>query len=89
MQVFNTDSVFDEVVIEMECVWNGAQKMGLAIKPFHRLSFGFGVDKAISKLLGMKVGVADLFFKGNVRIALKPLLDRIPLVGAAKVSVLH
>ena len=79
--------MFDEIAIEMECIWNGAQKFQLAIEPFPRLSLGFGLDKALSRLLGMRVGVANLFFKGNVRIALKPLLDRVPLIGAAKVGL--
>lgn len=84
-QVFSTDSVIDEVGLELECLWNGAQKFQLMMRPFPRIPIGAGIGAAISKLLEMRVGVGNLWFKGRVRIAMKPLLDRIPLVGAVKV----
>lgn len=45
-----------------------------------------GIGAALSKLLAMRVGVGNLWFKGKVRVALKPLIDRVPLVGAVKVN---
>lgn len=89
IKVFSTESVVDEVVIEMECIWDGSQQFQLAIRPFPRLPVGLGIGAAISKLLAMRVGVGNLWFKGKVRVALKPLIDRVPLVGAVKVSLVE
>lgn len=84
--MFNTESVVDEVGLEMECIWNGAQRFQLVIRPFPRLPTGLGLGAALSKLLAMRVGVGSIWFKGTVRVAMKPLLDRLPLVGAVKVN---
>ena len=84
--MFNTECVVDEVAVEMECIWNGSQRFQLAIRPLPRLPVGMGLGSALSKLLAMRVGVGKLWFKGKVRITLKPLLDRVPLVGAVKVG---
>ena len=55
------------------------------IRPFPRIPTGLGLGAALSKMLAMRVGVGNIWFKGTVRVAMKPLLDRLPLVGAVKV----
>lgn len=84
--MFNTESVIDEVGLEMEFMWNGDQKFQLMIRPFPKFPVGLGIGQAVSKLLAMRVGVSNIWFKGRVRVAMKPLIDRIPLVGAVKVT---
>ena len=37
-------------------------------------------------LRGMQASVMDLYLHGNLRIVLKPLLQRLPLVGGMQVS---
>jgi len=63
----------------------GVLTEGLGFEGDCMRSAGLGVGAALSKMLAMRVGVGDLWFKGKVRVALKPLIDRVPLIGAVKV----
>ena len=40
----------------------------------------------ILRLPGLQVGVEDAHLKGRVRMTLRPLLNRMPVVGAVQVS---
>ena len=41
----------------------------------------------MSNFLAARVGVTDLFLAMRLRVALKPLLDRPPIVGALKANI--
>lgn len=88
LQVYKAEDVSGEVIIEMDVTWAGEQNIQLVIKPFPKihLGVGLGVGKLISNFLKMRVGVGNLFFSGRVRLSLKPLMGRIPVVGAVRVS---
>lgn len=88
MQVYKAEDVSGEVIIELDVTWAGEQNVQLIIKPFPKfhLGVGLGVGRLISNFLTMRVGVGDLFFSGRVRLSLKPLMGRIPVVGAVRVS---
>lgn len=88
MQVYKAEDVSGEVIIEMDVTWAGEQNVQLIIKPFPKfhLGVGLGVGRMISNFLTMRVGVGNLFFSGRVRLSLKPLMGRIPVVGAVRVS---
>ena len=88
MQVYKAEDVSGEVIIELDVTWAGEQNVQLIIKPFPKfhLGVGLGVGRLISNFLTMRVGVGNLFFSGRVRLSLKPLMGRIPVVGAVRVS---
>lgn len=88
MQVYKAEDVSGEVIIELDVIWAGEQNVQLIIKPFPKfhLGVGLGVGRLISNFLTMRVGVGNLFFSGRVRLSLKPLMGRIPVVGAVRVS---
>ena len=88
LQVYKAEDVSGEVIIEMDVTWAGEQNVQLIIKPFPKfhLGVGLGVGRLISNFLTMRVGVGNLFFSGRVRLSLKPLMGRLPVVGAVRVS---
>lgn len=87
-QVYKPEDVSGEIIIEMDVTWAGQQNVQLIIKPFPKfhVGVGIGIGKLISNFLTMRVGVGDLFFSGRVRLSLKPLVGRLPVVGAVRVS---
>lgn len=88
VKVYKAEDVSGEVIIELDVTWAGEQNVQLIIKPFPKfhLGVGLGVGRLISNFLTMRVGVGNLFFSGRVRLSLKPLMGRIPVVGAVRVS---
>ena len=88
LQVYKAEDVSGEVIVELDVTWAGQQNVQLVIKPFPKfhLGVGVGVGKIISNFLAMRVGVGNLFFSGRVRLSLKPLMGRLPVVGAVRVS---
>lgn len=88
VQVYKAEDLSGEVIVELDITWVGEQDIQLVIKPFPKvhLGVGLGVGKMLSNFLTMRVGVGNLFFSGRVRLSLKPLLGRIPVVGAVRVS---
>ncbi len=51
-----------------------------------KLPVPLGIGAFISKWLGMRVGVANINLHGRVRIAARPLLSKLPVVGGVKVK---
>ena len=88
VQVYKAEDVSGEIIIELDVTWAGQQDVQLIIKPFPKfhLGVGIGIGKMISNFLTMRVGVGNLFFSGRVRLSLKPLMGRLPVVGAVRVS---
>ena len=88
LQVYKAEDVNGEVIVELDVTWAGQQNVQLVIKPFPKfhLGVGLGVGKLVSNFLTMRVGVGNLFFSGRVRLSLKPLMGRLPVVGAVRVS---
>ena len=88
VQVYKEEDVSGEVIIELDVTWAGQQNVQLVIKPFPKfhLGVGLGVGKLISNFLTMRVGVGNLFFSGRVWLSLRPLMGRLPVVGAVRVS---
>ena len=70
---------------ELDIVWAGKAKFQLLIKPLPKVPLSLGLDRLLSTFIAMRVGVSDLYFSGRVRIALSPLINRVPVVGALKV----
>ena len=46
------------------------------------------MPQVLGNLIVLKVGMEDFNVSGKMRIAMRPLLDRTPIVGAFKVHVL-
>jgi hypothetical protein len=62
------------------------------INPLPNLPVPLGIGQLLSRFLGMRVGVADINLRGRVRLAMKPLLNKVPIIGAVKVqgsTILH
>lgn len=58
----------------------------LQINPLPNLPMPLGIGEMLSKFLGMRVGVSDINIHGRVRLALRPLLNKTPVVGGVKVT---
>ena len=87
MQVYKPGDVLEEAIAEVEVVWAGKAKFQLLIKPLPKIPLSMGLDRLLSNFIAMRVGVSDLYLSARVRIALTPLMGRVPVVGAMKVRV--
>lgn len=47
------------------------------------------IESKLASLMSMMVGVEDVSLKGTIRMALRPLYHRLPIVGAMQVSFLE
>eukprot|EP00963_Diacronema_lutheri_P010727 scaffold1143_cov396-Pavlova_lutheri.AAC.4 len=65
----------EELVIDINFAWASSMDIIMAI--------------VLYPFLKVKVGVDDLVVSGSVRIKLKPLLEKIPVVGAISVSLIQ
>ena len=72
-------------------VWAGKAKFQLLVKPLPKIPLAMGLDRLLSTFISMRAGVSDLYFSGRLRLALSPLVNHVPVVGALKVSrlVIH
>ena len=61
----------------------------MQINPLPNLPVPLGIGHMIAGWLGMRAGVSDLYIRGRIRVAMKPLMSQIPVVGAIKVSNLE
>ncbi|KAI3435577.1 hypothetical protein D9Q98_001642 [Chlorella vulgaris] len=75
----------NEVLQEYSFVWSSKMDVKLLVKLLGKRSGG-GAQSLLAKVVRLKVGVANLVARGTLRIALKPLLDEIPIIGGVKVS---
>ncbi|EIE19981.1 hypothetical protein COCSUDRAFT_44371 [Coccomyxa subellipsoidea C-169] len=86
-KVFRREGVQQEVLVEMDFSWAGNQKFQLQINPLPRLPVPLGIGQFISEWLGMRVGVSDINLHGRVRINMRPLMAKLPIVGGVQVSL--
>eukprot|EP00884_Botryococcus_braunii_P002166 jgi/Botrbrau1/11950/Bobra.341_1s0015.1 len=86
IKVYRREALMGEVIMELDFMWAGQQKFQLLIKPFPKLPLPLNVGKVIANLLSLSVGVQDIYVAGRVRLSCKPLLGRIPIVGAVKLD---
>ncbi|KAK9865697.1 hypothetical protein WJX84_002675 [Apatococcus fuscideae] len=93
VKVYHSDAVTDEVVIEVDVAWGGTQQFQLVVYPLPRFlsNSGLPVDvlgRVVARFVSMRVGVRDLTLSGKLRISFRPLLNKLPVVGSIKVSLL-
>lgn len=86
-QVYKHDEVLSEALAEVDVVWAGSAKFQLLIKPLPKIPLAMGLDRLLSQFISMRAGISDVYFSGRVRIALSPLMNRVPVVGALKVRL--
>ncbi|GAB4823698.1 hypothetical protein N2152v2_010744 [Parachlorella kessleri] len=86
------NDIMDDVFIELEMVWQSKQDIEIEIKALpDDLSTWIPdfIDKTLSKLLTFTVGVEDLAVEAKLRLALRPLLNRVPVVGAVQIALVE
>lgn len=57
------------------------------INPLPNLPVPLGIGQLIAEWLGMRVGVSDINLHGRVRINMRPLMAKLPIVGGVKVCL--
>ncbi|KAK9807354.1 hypothetical protein WJX73_005591 [Symbiochloris irregularis] len=87
MKVYKNQAVKDQVIIEADFVWAGANDVQLVVKPIPKTLGGIeAVGKAVGNLISLRVGTQKLIVTGRIRLSLKPLIDDLPIVGAIHVA---
>eukprot|EP00887_Chlorella_sp_A99_P000505 scaffold17.g505.t1 len=92
--VFRDDNeVMEDVMLEFQFDWRSAQDVELEIQTLPENwdvawlpSF---IEKPLVDLLTFTVGVEETALRGSVRITMRPLLDRLPVVGALHISLIE
>jgi hypothetical protein len=86
----NTNKVSDEeIIIEADVVWQSEQDIELLIKPLPKqlTMIPDVLTKLVSNAVSFTCGVEKFKMKGRIRFAFDPLLRRLPIIGAVKVSL--
>lgn len=68
---------------EKWCLYDGVAQ----INPLPSLPVPLGIGQLIAEWLGMRVGVSDINLHGRVRINMRPLMAKLPIVGGVKVCL--
>lgn len=83
------EDAVDDVFVELDLEWKSRQDVEIEIQVLGSDISSLvpnALETQLARLMTMKVGIEDCWLQGRVRIALRPLLWRIPIVGAAQVS---
>ncbi|KAK9836322.1 hypothetical protein WJX81_005293 [Elliptochloris bilobata] len=90
IKVYQGDRIEDEVNIEVDVMWAGKQDVQLALQLLPlpgRLGVLSRVGDAVGATQPLRVGLASLIFSGRLRIALKPLMNKLPIVAAMQMAL--
>lgn len=83
------DDVMDDIFIEMDLEWRSQQDVEIELqilgKDVSSMIPNF-LEEQLAKLFTMVVGIEDSIVKGTVQLALRPLMYRLPIVGAVQVG---
>jgi hypothetical protein len=82
----------DEVTLDCDFMWSGNQEAQLIIKPLPKhlqLTPLQPAAKVLGNIIVLKVGMEDFNVSGKMRVTMRPLLDRTPVVGAMKFSLVQ
>ncbi|KAK9815210.1 hypothetical protein WJX72_000038 [[Myrmecia] bisecta] len=90
IKVYAAGDVQDSIVMDMDFTWAGDQDISLIVKPFPKmLGLYTMIGDLLSGLIMVKVGMEKLIISGRLRVSLKPLMDEIPIVAAAQISLVE
>lgn len=93
VRCYRDDSdVVDDVFLEMDVVWKSQQDIEFVLKVIGKNIVTYVPDileAQLAKLLTMTVGIEDATLKGTIRMALRPLLTRVPIIGALQISFIE
>lgn len=76
------------VAIEADVSWHSDMNVQLRIKPIPKqLTFiPSALTTLVSNMVSFTAGIAKLHIEGRIRITFDPLVDKLPVIGAVKVS---
>ncbi|KAL4425484.1 hypothetical protein ABPG75_009500 [Micractinium tetrahymenae] len=91
IRVFVDDNdVMEDAYIEFDFEWHSKQDVELQIQvlpsSMDKAWIPNFIEDKLKALLDFTVGVEDAMLKGSIRVTLRPLLRRVPVVGAVQVS---
>lgn len=94
IRVFADDSeLMDDAYLEFDFAWHSQTDVELEIQvlpgSMDKAWIPNFIEDKLKELLTFSVGVEDAKLKGRVRVTLRPLLMRVPVVGAMQVSLLE
>jgi hypothetical protein len=76
--------------MEYSFAWASKMEVKLLVtllsKQQQQLSGRLGLRSVLSRASRVKLGVSDLVARGTLRVALRPLLDELPVAGGIKVG---
>ena len=79
----------DDIFIEMDLEWRSEQDVEIELQVLGKDVSSMIpdiIEEQLAKLFTMRIGVEDSSVKGTVQLALRPLLYRLPIVGAVQVG---
>lgn len=87
VKVYKSPAAKDQVIIEADFIWAGEQDVQLNVKPIPRhLGPLEPVGQVFGNLISLRVGTEKLIVTGRIRIALRPLIEELPVVAAIQVA---
>ncbi len=84
---FDTNVFVSSIIPRARCISLTSMRCFFCaqINPLPRLPVPLGIGQFISEWLGMRVGVSDINLHGRVRINMRPLMAKLPIVGGVQV----
>ncbi|CAL5224210.1 g6855 [Coccomyxa viridis] len=81
----------DEIIVEFDFMWSGQQDVEIIVKPIPRVvsNWLIGIGKLLATLIKLKVCMQRLIINGRLRVTLTPLMNKMPIVGAAQFSLVQ
>ena len=79
----------DDVFVEFDLEWRSQQDVEIQMQVLGKDVSSFVpniVEEQLAKMMAMTVGVEDTCVKGTLQLALRPLMRRVPIVGAVQVA---
>ncbi|KAL4421096.1 hypothetical protein ABPG77_009623 [Micractinium sp. CCAP 211/92] len=91
IRVFMDDNdIMDDAYIEFDFEWRSKQDVEIQIQvlpaSMDKAWIPNFIEDKLKALLDFTVGVEDAVLKGRLRVTLRPLLKRVPVIGAVQVS---
>ena len=85
----DNDEIMDDVFMDIDLEWKSEQDIEITVEVLGdstAAAIPDVIEKGVSKMLSIVVGVENFCIDGVLRIAFRPLLEVIPVIGAAQVA---